>query len=392
MRYFVVLMAMILAGPVAARDMPPLPEKQFASAQAKRAAEDYRAAYAAWRRQRAQYEAAAAAYWERIGKTRSERRQKLAKGGTLSLDDYVLEQPPVYSGPPAPTPPPALTAKPKRKKKAKVRPLPVVADFLGHAKKRFKFEPRKPAGELDYKRAYAKAALAAGIGKEQAVRIYGFEAGGNGGYDVQAGLEAKRKGAKPISTALGYNQLLVANTIGILAEHGETIAERLKRQAEDAKGKRRAELTRKQAALLRMIRYAKSMPYRWSEHEKASLTARGRALHALNLDIDIGPHLQVHKLVNSLVFLQRKGFDRPLSAAELEMMNLTGDGNGYEIVIMPEAMRGKVPTANFFQRNGYERNPVARRTGVVANLIADMENQMARGAQNQGARELAAAF
>ena len=29
---------------------------------------------------------------------------------------------------------------------------------------------------------------------------------------------------------------------------------------------------------------------------------------------------------------------------------------------------------------------------VVAGLIADMESQMARGAQNPGARELAAAF
>ena len=49
-------------------------------------------------------------------------------------------------------------------------------------------------------------------------------------------------------------------------------------------------------------------------------------------------------------------------------------------------------TANFFQQRGYDRNPVARRTGVVARLIADMENQMARGAQNPGAKELAAAF
>jgi len=55
-------------------------------------------------------------------------------------------------------------------------------------------------------------------------------------------------------------------------------------------------------------------------------------------------------------------------------------------------LRTRVPTANFFQREGYERNPVARRTGVVSNLIADIETKMARGAQSQGARELAAAF
>jgi hypothetical protein len=87
-----------------------------------------------------------------------------------------------------------------------------------------------------------------------------------------------------------------------------------------------------------------------------------------------------------------KGYMTPLSAPELELMNLTGDSTGLDMVMMPDNVRARVPTANFFQRNGYERNPVARRTGVVARLIADMENQMARGAQAPGARELAAAF
>jgi len=73
-------------------------------------------------------------------------------------------------------------------------------------------------------------------------------------------------------------------------------------------------------------------------------------------------------------------------------MNLTGDSTGLDMVTMPHAFRERVPTANFFQKNGYERNPVARRTGVVAKLIADMENQMARGAQAPGAKELTAAF
>jgi hypothetical protein len=47
--------------------------------------------------------------------------------------------------------------------------------------------PRTPATELDYKRAYAKVAAAAGLGKETCVKIYGFEATGNGNYDIQAG-------------------------------------------------------------------------------------------------------------------------------------------------------------------------------------------------------------
>jgi hypothetical protein len=73
-------------------------------------------------------------------------------------------------------------------------------------------------------------------------------------------------------------------------------------------------------------------------------------------------------------------------------MNLTGDGNGFDMLTMPHDLRAQVPTANFFQRNGYERNPVARRTGTVANLIADIEKQMARGAQSPGAKDLASAF
>ena len=35
------------------------------------------------------------------------------------------------------------------------------------------------------------------------------------------------------------------------------------------------------------------------------------------------------------------------------MMNLTGDGNGYDMITMPREWRARVPTANFFQRGGY---------------------------------------
>ena len=59
---------------------------------------------------------------------------------------------------------------------------------------------------------------------------------------------------------------------------------------------------------------------------------------------------------------------------------------------MPADFRTRVPTANFFQRNGYERNPVARRTGVVGNLIADIDGKMNQASQSQGAKEMAAAF
>ena len=371
---------------------PPLPAKPFESAEAKRAAGEYHVKYIAYRKQRDAYEKNASAYWDLVEGKRAERRKKRASGQPVELSDYVLDQPPAYRGPPAPIPPPSPVKRLAKTKKAKAEPLPVVADFLRHAKARFQFKPKTPATEMDYKRAYARAALAAGISKEQAVRIYGFEAGGNGLYDVQAGLESKRPGAKPISTALGYNQLLIANSIGILAEHGSAMAAKLEELAKAAKPDRRKELARKAATLSRMAKFARGLPYRWSAHVKAAETPKGRALHALNLDIDVGPMLQAQKLLNSVKFLRMKGHERPPSAAELEMMNLMGDGNGFDVVTMPAAIRDKVPTSNFFQRGGYERNPVASRNNVVSALMTAMEKRMEQQATLDGAKQMDAAF
>ena len=112
----------------------------------------------------------------------------------------------------------------------------------------------------------------------------------------------------------------------------------------------------------------------------------------MNLDIDVGPMLQTQKLMTSVVFARRKGYNGALSAADLELMNLTGDGNGFDMVTMPAAMRDQVPTANFFQRGGYQRNPVAIRHNVVAKLVAAMNAVMDREIKLQGAQDLAAAF
>ncbi len=73
-------------------------------------------------------------------------------------------------------------------------------------------------------------------------------------------------------------------------------------------------------------------------------------------------------------------------------MNLTGDGNGIVMILMGQSMREKVPTANFFQQRGYERNSVAIRNNTVAKLIAATDAKMEKEAKLPGARELAAAF
>jgi len=102
--------------------------------------------------------------------------------------------------------------------------------------------------------------------------------------------------------------------------------------------------------------------------------------------------LQTHKLLTSVIFARTKGYNRPLTAAELEMMNLTGDGTGLDMVTMPQAMREQVPTSNFFVRLGYERNPVAIRNNTVAKLLAVTDRWMDQHSSLPGAQELAAAF
>ena len=352
------------------------------------AAADYQAKLAQYQAARRAYEAEATAYWDAIAEKRRTRNAKRRDHLPIGLDDYVLTQPPIYTGPPRPVDPHAPTPPPAERPE-----IPVVADFLKNAAEQFGFIPNRPASDLDFKRAYAKAALAGGLTREQIVGVYAFETGGNGTYDSQAGLVPYRPGARAISPAVGYNQLLSTNTVSLLAEDGNHYLQALRQKAKGLSGPAKITMERKIEGLKRMIAYSRSVPNRWSEHDRlAKTTLGGFGVHAAVLDIDLGPMLQVHKLTNSVRFARAKGYMPPLTAAELELMNLTGDGNGFDMVTMPQALRARVPTANFFQQQGYERNPVARRTGVVANLIADIESKMNHGAQAQGAREIAAAF
>jgi hypothetical protein len=146
-------------------------------------------------------------------------------------------------------------------------------------------------------------------------------------------------------------------------------------------------------AFRRMIAFARSVPNAWSEHDNlAKNTAPGMGIHAAILDRDIGPLLQTQKLLNSVKFARSKGYKAPLTAGELELMNLTGDGNGIDMVFMPAEMRQQVPTSNFFQPQGYDRNPIARRTAVVAGLLGSIETKMEQASQLPGARDLANAY
>lgn len=349
---------------------------------------DYQARLAEYLQARQAYDAKAEAYWNAVSEKRRLRNAKRRDRQPIELTDYVLTQPPLYTGPRRPIDPQAPGPPPSER-----APIPVVADFLLAAAEQYNFVPQQPASDLDFKRAYARAARAAGLTREQIVGVYAFETGGRGAYNTQAGLEPPGPGKHAVSPAIGYNQLLSTNSVSILAEHGSRVLTALRQKEKPLNGEAKAAMERKIEALKRMIAFSHSVPNRWSEHDRlAKTTMGGLGIHAAILDIDIGPLLQVQKLLDSVLFARAKGYAAPLSAAELELMNLTGDGSGFDMVTMPPAFRLQVPTANFFQRSGYERNPVARRTKVVAGLIAEIQGHINRNSAMPGARDLAAAF
>ena len=373
---------------LAADTLPVLPNDAMAQMASPQAIAEYRRKLAQYQQARAAFEQEAGAYWGAIADKRRTRNAKRRDHQPIDAEDYVLTQPPVYTGPKRPiNPAPELEPpRPPREHKA----IPVVADLLQAVQQQFQFTPQRPASELEFKRAYARVAAAAGLTREQAVRVYSFETGGTGNYDVQSGIE--HGGTRAISTAIGYNQLLTTNSVELVAEQGGEIVRALTAKAAQLSGPARKTTDTKIAVFKRMLAVARSVPDDWSAHARIADTQQGWAIHSMVLDIDVGPLLQTHKLLTSVIFAREKGYTRPLTAAELEMMNLTGDGTGLDMVTMPPALRQMVPTSNFFQRSGYERNPVAIRNNTVAKLMADTDAQMDSHSNRPGARDLAAAF
>ena len=387
-----VALALVLRGPQAvAMDSGALPAataNAMAQAVSPQAIAEYRRKLAEYQEIHGAFEQEAGAYWQAIADKRRARNAKRRDHQPIDADDYVLTQPPVYAGPKRPVnpqPEPEPERKPREHKA-----IPVVADLLQAAQQQFQFTPQRPANELEFKRAYARVAAAMGLTREQAVRVYSFETGGTGNYDVQSGIE--HGGTRAISTAMGYNQLLTTNSVELVAEQGTGLVNALAAKAAPMSGPARVAMDHKIAVLKRMVAVAKSVPDDWSAHARIADTLQGWAIHAMVLDIDVGPLLQTHKLLTSVIFAREKGYTRPLSAAELEMMNLTGDGTGLDMVTMPQALREIVPTSNFFQRSGYERNPVAIRHNTVAKLLAVTDARMDSNSNLPGARDLAAAF
>ena len=204
----------------------------MAQAASPQAIAEYRRKLGEYQEARAAFEEEAGAYWSAISEKRKGRNAKRRERQAIALNDYVLTQPPAYNGPKRPVNPEPEEEKPPRERK----PIPVVADLLKAAADNFQFVPQRPSSEVEFKRAYARYALAAGLTREQAVRVYSFETGGTGNHDMQSGLSASRPGSRAISTAIGYNQLLTTNSVELLAEQGHEFIKELTARAAGLSG------------------------------------------------------------------------------------------------------------------------------------------------------------
>src|SRR3954452_2590756 len=124
-------LALLLAAPQAfamdATAIPAATANAFAQAASPQAIAEYKRKLQEYQEARAAFEQEAGAYWGSISEKRRGRNAKRRDRQPITLDDYVLTQPPVYEGPkrrvePSPEP----DQRPPRERK----PIPVVADLL----------------------------------------------------------------------------------------------------------------------------------------------------------------------------------------------------------------------------------------------------------------------
>jgi hypothetical protein len=373
-----VVIAIVWCLPVRAEEVNPAISARLSERQLK--------VYEAYSRARLAFDQRLESYWKAVDEKRELRKRKYHAGEAFGASDYVSDQPPKYSGPSLPSDIAKIIAELKPPEPENRRPA--VADFLGSAQAQFAFVPAK-ISESEFKRRYAEEALRTGLTKAQIVRIYALETGGRGTYDMQAGIDPETKHGKPISSALGYAQLLDANSVNELVKHGPEFVQRLEAMAATPGiSTSRATGFRAKAAIVRkMLRAARSVPNEWYHHVRFGATPAGLAIHALNLDADIGPWLQTLKLKGLLKTAAAAGRDQ-LSGAELELMNLAGPRTGLEM--MQPIARG-MPTSNFFSQGGYYRNSIVREK-TAAELLTAINERMEVNLKKPGAVEFASAF
>lgn len=342
--------------------------------------------YVLYLRARAAFDVELQAYWIAVDDKRDVRKRRRIAGQAYSPADYIADQPPKYQGPSLSPEIARIVA--EAKPPTPEEPKPGVTEFLAAAQAEYGFAPSR-VSEREFKNRYAEEALSLGLTKDQVVRVYALETGGRGTFDMQAGIDPDSKKGRPISSAIGYAQLLNANSVSELVRHGDAFIARLNAMAVQpgTTPQRAVELRHKAVVLRKMLRVARTVPNEWGAHIRLSATPKGMGIHPLNLDGDIGPWLQVIKLKGLKQDAERAGRTR-LAGAEIEIMNLAGPRTGLE---MMEPLGRTMPTANFFSQAAYYRNTIVREK-TAAELLVALDQKMDAHLKKAGSVEFAAAF
>src|SRR6202140_4990353 len=138
---FLALALLLIAPQAAARDATALPAATagaLAQAASPQAIAEYRRRLREYQEARAAFEGEAGAYWNAIAEKRRGRNAKRREHQAIGLDDYVLTQPPVYTGPKRPVNPEPSAPEPEQPRRER-KTIPVVADLLKAAAEHFQF-------------------------------------------------------------------------------------------------------------------------------------------------------------------------------------------------------------------------------------------------------------
>src|ERR1700731_4261394 len=141
---YLALALLLIATQAAAIDGAALPAATagaLAQAASPQAIAEYRRKLREYQEARAAFEEEADAYWNSIAEKRRSRNAKRREHQAIGLDDYVLTQPPVYTGPKRPVNPEPSAPAPEHPRRER-KYIPVVADLLKAAAEYFQWTHR----------------------------------------------------------------------------------------------------------------------------------------------------------------------------------------------------------------------------------------------------------
>ena len=141
----------------------------------------------------------------------------------------VLTQPPVYGGPARPIDPSAPDKPPPLPRRQKY--VPTIPEMLASAQKILPVHARSARARASSSAPMRGRSPPKAVPRDLAVRLYAFETGGSRHLRPAVRLVERAPGAKPLSAALGYNQLLITYTMHLIADQGDDFVRALHTKA-----------------------------------------------------------------------------------------------------------------------------------------------------------------